>query len=789
MPSALGNPPKNSASPPHPKKTTSRFDFNADRDGDAYAVLLLVGLAIMDAANQDMDLLRTVGHECLNAALTYARRGLTVLPLCNARHTGVGREHGQECDSPGKAPVIRGWQKIAAFTEDQITEFWASPRWCLSNVGIRLGNGIMRIDVDGEQAAAKLAELSKNDLPVTWEFTRDGSPQRLYATPKNETWPTHSIKFNGDHQELKFQSVGSQSVVPPSLHAEGQRYQWLPGRSPDEIPLAPAPDWLARYMREQATAKKKTRRRAKTGKHTRLTPKLRARVLTYLNACPAAVSGEHGHDTCFATVRAVVWGFNLDVDTAYDLLAEHYNPRCLPPWSEQELRHKIKEADEVAFDKPRGYLLDLPYTYGGKPSDNGQADDCGEAENAQAPPDDGKGKGNGHEGGQGSEGGLVTLRLDGIPPKPVTWLVPNYLPLGKLILFAGDGGQGKSALTLGLAADLTRGRPCFGLDYPAPAPCNVLIASCEDGVADTIVPRLIAAGADRSRIEKIEGVRGPDGSLLPFNLSYYLEIKKKLESDPTIRLVIIDPAGAFIGGAILGGKRIDDHKESELRALLSPLAETAEARGVTFPLIKHFSKNENVKAVHKIAGSVGYVNTVRAAFVILPDADDPERKLLLPIKVNSLKPRGLAYRTVSLDPAAAIAKLKNECPDLNDADAAELAKQLFTVQWLGTVEHSADQVLHDLAAKNRDPNKVDRACEWLKEFLADFAYPSAEVIAAAKAEGFTYHNLRAAREKNNEIVTSQTKGLTWLGCWWWGLGKTATWTLRPTQEKDESRQE
>src|SRR5581483_10620543 len=72
-----------------------------------------------------------------------------------------------------------------------------------------------------------------------------------------------------------------------------------------------------------------------------------------------AVSGQGGHDQTFAAARAVVWGFNLGAEVGHQLLREHYNPRCLPPWSEQELRHKCTEADAKPFDKPRGYLLNL----------------------------------------------------------------------------------------------------------------------------------------------------------------------------------------------------------------------------------------------------------------------------------------------------------------------------------------------------------------------------------------------------------------------------------------------
>src|SRR5262249_50356009 len=81
-------------------------------------------------------------------------------------------------------------------------------------------------------------------------------------------------------------------------------------------------------------------------------------------------------------------------------------------------------------------------------------------------------------GGKGAGWGLVTRGLDDIPRDPGRWLVRGYLPQGKLVLVAGDGGHGKSPLLLGLAAALTRGRPAFGLPSPAGPPADVLLVSC-----------------------------------------------------------------------------------------------------------------------------------------------------------------------------------------------------------------------------------------------------------------------------------------------------------------------
>src|SRR5262249_54748139 len=102
-------------------------------------------------------------------------------------------------------------------------------------------------------------------------------------------------------------------------------------------------------------------------------PDARERARTYLDSCPPAVSGQGGHDQTFAVARSVVYGFGLGPEAGFDLLRQHYNPRCQPPWSEAELRHKCKEADTKPFDKPRGHLLAEGEGGGGSANGHGEA--------------------------------------------------------------------------------------------------------------------------------------------------------------------------------------------------------------------------------------------------------------------------------------------------------------------------------------------------------------------------------------------------------------------------------
>jgi hypothetical protein len=215
---------------------------------------------------------------------------------------------------------------------------------------------LLRIDCDGPGALAKLAELV-GELPPTWAYQRgDGPKQYLFEIPTGETWKTLKIKIPGEHAELRFQAEGAQFVAPPSLHESGDVYRWVAGLAPADIPLAVAPERLCQLMR--AVKPEARKRKPKKIAYQQLTPKFRAHVLEYLATKPGAISGQDGHDTAMGVARDIVYGFNLNPETGFQLLWDNYNPRCKPPWSQQELRHKVDDADQTPFDCPRGYLLD-----------------------------------------------------------------------------------------------------------------------------------------------------------------------------------------------------------------------------------------------------------------------------------------------------------------------------------------------------------------------------------------------------------------------------------------------
>src|SRR5262249_41406639 len=156
-----------------------------------------------------------------------------------------------------------------------------------------------------------------------------------------------------------------------------------------------------------------------------------------------------------------------------------------------------------------------------------------------------------------------------------------------------------------------------------------------------------------------------------FTMGQVDALKEYLEQFPDIRLVIIDPASAYVG-------KIDDYKDAELRGMLGPMALLAAEKDVAIILVKHLTKGAQEKAVRRIGGSAGYVNAVRAAFVIGEDADT-SNKVLWSLKFNCGKPVGsLAFQTKPLDELEVISFINQYIRSIDEEGQEELKDQLFS---------------------------------------------------------------------------------------------------------------
>ncbi len=328
--------------------------------------------------------------------------------------------------------------------------------------------------------------------------------------------------------------------------------------------------------------------------------------------------------------------------------------------------------------------------------------------------------------------GPQVLRMADVTPERVSWLWPGRIPAGKLTVIDGDPGDGKSTLSLDLAARVSTGSAMP--DGTRAAPGNVLILSAEDGVADTIRPRLDAAGADPERVavltEMVE-----DGTGRPVELPGDLRHVTEIVRQHAIRLVIIDPLAAFLAG-------VDAHVDQSVRRALHPISKLAEASGAAVVVIRHLNKAPGGKAMYRGGGSIGITGAARAVHLVAADPDDDTRRLLAAVKINvARKPETMAFRLVN-DELHGCAR----------------------IAWEGTSAHSAD----DLVATEEDRQSRTDAVAVLTEALANGARRSREITEELRERyGIAGRTLERARKKAG--VTAHKIGHEW----WLDLSKDA----------------
>jgi hypothetical protein len=323
--------------------------------------------------------------------------------------------------------------------------------------------------------------------------------------------------------------------------------------------------------------------------------------------------------------------------------------------------------------------------------------------------------------------------------KPLLWLWPGYLPLGKLGLLDGDPCLGKSMTTLDLAARVTTGRemPDHSMGDLGGA-AGVVLMSCEDDAADTIKPRLVAAGADCDLVRLVTGVKethtndsGEQRTTLRTPTLEDVDILRMVIDEVKAKLVIIDPLMAYMTG--------DTHRDSDARHSLAPMQKLAEETGSTVLVVRHLNKSGGSNALYRGGGSIGIIGAARAGLLVAKDPEDStgKRRILARTKANLAADAdaSLVYKIIDGEPAPRI-------------------------EWLGSSAQTATSVL--AAPDNEDDkSQLDEAIDWLKAELTDGQQRSAELLKKAKHDGVAEPTLRKAKARLRVRVTKGFAGWLW----------------------------
>ena len=313
---------------------------------------------------------------------------------------------------------------------------------------------------------------------------------------------------------------------------------------------------------------------------------------------------------------------------------------------------------------------------------------------------------------------LKLINMEDIKCENVEWLWYPFVPYGKITIIQGDPGEGKTTLVLQMIAKLTKGESI--INGETKEPINVIYQTAEDGLSDTIKPRLVAANADCSKVLVIDDKETPL-TMLDVRL-------EKAIAETGARLVVLDPIQGFLGADV------DMHRANEIRPVMKHIAEIAEKYRCAIILVGHMNKNSNGKSSYRGLGSIDFQAAARSVLIVGRVKGEPEVRVVCHVK-SSLAPEGksIAFR---LD--------KEE-----------------GFQWIGEYDVSVDDLL---AADNRG-QKVREAKEFLKEILKSGSMTQKEISEEAENHGIKNKTLWNA--KSDLKVESVKIG----NQWFWMLPK------------------
>lgn len=319
--------------------------------------------------------------------------------------------------------------------------------------------------------------------------------------------------------------------------------------------------------------------------------------------------------------------------------------------------------------------------------------------------------------------GILSQKASDVEVETPRWLWPSYLPQGKITVLAGDPGLGKSTISLDLVSRITR-----GTILPTGERCptgTCLVVSAEDAAEDTIVPRLIASHANRTKVELMREVRIDDEILyLSFPRDFDRFRTKIIETGA--RLAIIDPLSAFLN------KDTDSHKDQDIRSVLAPFEGIAEETQAAILIVAHLNKREESSAMYRVGGSIGIVGAARSVLMVSP-VPNKDTRVLYSLKSNlSKRPPSLEYKTKTTTKEKG-----NGAGDWKGEDKVISS----TIHWMGEIDF--DPLSGAIAPQQR---AEDTAEGFVRQLMEDGEVFVDDVFREAKMAGISKSQLNRVRE-------------------------------------------